>query len=144
MIFFDSQLAYESEIIDKWLEKEMHTQKKAALRKLSSIVAHFKIEIFNMAYSWFNSFPNVEKIAEELDLSKMDLKQQLHNHYPCIETIDDTPIEIQTDITILLIKKLVKYSLFSLYSTHFQNKISLHIFYIYYSYYLSSCLYTRL
>lgn len=74
MIFFDSQLAYESEIMDKWLEKEMHNVKGHALKKLSLIAAHFNSEISNiLAYSWFDSLPDAEKIAEELDLSKTDL-----------------------------------------------------------------------
>jgi hypothetical protein len=60
--------------MDMRLEKEMHNVKGQALKKLSSIAAHFSSEISNiLAYSWFDSLPDAEKIAEQLDLSKMDL-----------------------------------------------------------------------
>lgn len=74
MMYFDSRLAYESELIDKWVEKEMHNVKGQALRKLSSIAAHFNSEVATiLAYSWFDCLPDAEKIAEQLDLNKMDL-----------------------------------------------------------------------
>lgn len=73
-MYFDTQLGYESEIMDQWIEKEMHNVKGHALQKLSSIVAHFKLEISNvLAYGWFDSLPAAERLAEQMDLSKMDL-----------------------------------------------------------------------
>ena len=74
MMYFDTQLDYEREIMDTWIEKEMHNVKGQALRKVSSIAAHFNSEIAHiLAYSWFESLPDAEKIAERLNLSKMDL-----------------------------------------------------------------------
>jgi len=69
-----SQLEYEQEIMDRFIEKEMHNVKGQALRKVSSVVAHFSSEIGHiLAYSWFESLPEAARIAECLDLSKMDL-----------------------------------------------------------------------
>jgi hypothetical protein len=74
VIFFDSQLAYEDEIMTQQIEKEMHNVKGTALRKLSLIAAHFRPEISNiLVYSWFDGLPEAEKIAEHLDLNKLDL-----------------------------------------------------------------------
>ena len=68
-----SQIEYEYEIINERIEKEMYNTKGHALRKLSSIVAHFNDEFaLILAYSWFDSLPSAEKIADELDLSKLD------------------------------------------------------------------------
>jgi hypothetical protein len=73
MLYFDSQLGYESELMDEWVEKEMHTQKKDTLRKLSSVVAHFSSEFSNiLAYGWLESLPEAKKLADLLDLSKID------------------------------------------------------------------------
>ncbi len=73
MLYFDSQLGDESELMDEWVEKEMHTQKKAAIEKLSSIVAHFSSEFSKiLAYSRSESLPEAARLADLLDLSKMD------------------------------------------------------------------------
>ncbi len=73
MLYFDSRLGYESELMDEWVEKEMHTQKKAALQKLSSIVAHFSSEFCNiLAYGLLESLPEAKKLADFLDLIKID------------------------------------------------------------------------
>ena len=76
MMYFDSQLGYESELMDEWLEKEMHNVKGKALQKLSSIAAHFRSEVSNiLAYSWFNSFHDAEKISEEWEFFKSKQSQ---------------------------------------------------------------------
>lgn len=73
-MYMDTKLGYEREISDVRIEKEMHNMKRIALRKLSSIAAHFNLQIANiLAYSWFNCLPDAVKIAEQFDLSKMDL-----------------------------------------------------------------------
>lgn len=51
MMYLDEQLSYERELMDQLIEKEMHAQKRLALRKLSSVVAHFRTKISILAYS---------------------------------------------------------------------------------------------
>lgn len=68
-----SQIEYELEMIDDMIEKEMHNTRIQALRKLSSLVAHSKPEIGNiLAYAYFDSIGDAIKLADKLDLSKLD------------------------------------------------------------------------
>lgn len=60
--------------LNDFIEKEMHNVRKFALGKLASVVAPSYIENFAsvVAYSWFDSHPAAEKIANDLDLCKLD------------------------------------------------------------------------
>lgn len=60
--------------MDEFIEKEIHNVKGHALQQLFLIAVHFKSEIANiLAYGWFDSLSDAEKIAEQLYLGKMDL-----------------------------------------------------------------------
>lgn len=73
MMYFDTRLAYEQEIMNDLIEKEMHTQKRLALQKLSSVVAHFNLEVANIfSYAWFDSVEDATKLADRLNLGKID------------------------------------------------------------------------
>lgn len=75
---------YEYEIMNELIEKEMHNTKGLALKKLSSLVAHSNdLEAFGniLAYSWFDSLPHANKLADQLDLCKLDflaIQEELH------------------------------------------------------------------
>lgn len=69
-----SQIEYELEMIDDMIEKEMHNTRIQALKKLSSMVAHSNSEIGNiLAYAYFDSVDDAIKLADILDLGKLDL-----------------------------------------------------------------------
>lgn len=74
-MYYDTRIEYEFEMMNELVEKEMHNVKKAALRKVSSLVAHFNdVEAFAkiLSYSWFDSLPDAEMIADRFQLSKLD------------------------------------------------------------------------
>lgn len=60
--------------LNDFIEKEMHNVRKFALRKLASVVAPSHVASFAsvVAYSWFDSQLDAEKIANDLDLCKLD------------------------------------------------------------------------
>lgn len=69
----DTRIEYEYSLMMEHIEKEMHNTRDLALRKVSSVIAHFTSDIALMlAYSWFDSLPSAERIANELDLGKLD------------------------------------------------------------------------
>lgn len=70
---FDTRIEYEYSMMMDQIEKEMHNTKESAICKVNSVAAHFKNDIALMlAYSWFDSLPSAERIANELDLGKLD------------------------------------------------------------------------
>jgi hypothetical protein len=56
------------------LEKEMHTYKQEALRKVSTVVAHQHAEKFAkiLHYSWQEGLPEAENLTHLLDLAPID------------------------------------------------------------------------
>jgi hypothetical protein len=61
--------------IDDWMEKEMDQVKRKALIKLSRyLVQDAQTSKFAeiLSYSWWDSIPAAEKIADSLDLCKLD------------------------------------------------------------------------
>lgn len=73
-MYYDTIIEFEYEIMMDIIEKEMHIRKAQALKDLSSVVHSKNPESFAniLAYSWFDSLPDAEKIAEELNLGKLD------------------------------------------------------------------------
>lgn len=73
MIYFDTRIEHDYDMINELIEKEMHRTKALALKNLSSVV-HFETEEFAqiLAYSWFDSLGAADKIADKLHLSKLD------------------------------------------------------------------------
>jgi hypothetical protein len=41
-MYFDTRIEYDYQIMNEFIEKEMHSQKRQALRKLSLIGVHFQ------------------------------------------------------------------------------------------------------
>lgn len=72
-MYFDTQLEYECEMMNEMIEKEMQRTKEQALKTIQSI-AHFETELFTkvLAYAWMDSQPDAIKLADKLDLSKLD------------------------------------------------------------------------
>jgi hypothetical protein len=73
MIYFDSYIEYEYNAMNDFIEKEMHKHKENTLKKLSSFM-HFETEDFVkiLSYAWFDSLETASRLAEKLNLSKID------------------------------------------------------------------------
>jgi hypothetical protein len=74
-MYFDTQIEYEDQLMNDYIEKEMHKVKKSASRKLSKTFVHPKLLnefALTLAYGYFDSCDYAEKITEALDLSKLD------------------------------------------------------------------------
>lgn len=67
-------LNYKTQICREFIENEMHTQKEQVLQSLSQVVAHSYIQMFSkvLLYGWSEGCPEAEKIANHLNLSKLD------------------------------------------------------------------------
>ena len=76
-MYYDIYVEYQEEQMNEFIENEMQRVKGSALKTISSI-AHFKTKPSNesfinmFVYCWQESLPDAEKIANELDLSKLD------------------------------------------------------------------------
>lgn len=70
--FFESKL--DQDIENEIIEREMHRCKEDGLRKLSILIAHSHVEEVAacLAYSYFDSQEYAQKIANDLDLGKME------------------------------------------------------------------------
>jgi hypothetical protein len=74
-MYFDTNIEYDNQVMNEFIEKEMHRVRKEAFEKLSPVFAHLKyIDEFAMtlSYSWFDSQDYAEKIANDFDLGKLD------------------------------------------------------------------------
>lgn len=74
-MYFDTRIEYENQMMNEFIEKEMHKVRKEAFEKLSPIFTHPKYlenMALSLAYSWFDSQEYAEKIADDLDLDKLD------------------------------------------------------------------------
>lgn len=66
---------YFDQIENEFIEREMHRARDQAFAKLSPVFAHLKhLESFalTLSYAWFDSQIYAEKIANDLDLDKLD------------------------------------------------------------------------
>jgi hypothetical protein len=72
-----SRLEYEAQLMSEWIEKEMQRIKKQTLKTISSS-AHFNLKISSdqftqlFIYCWQESLPVAEKLADDLNLCKLD------------------------------------------------------------------------
>lgn len=59
---------------ESYMEKVMNEYKQEALRKLSAVLAHQVLEdvALILANGWFESLPSAERLADQLDLGKID------------------------------------------------------------------------
>jgi len=64
---------YEDQIMDEMIEKEMQRTRDQAVTSLSRVV-HFETLNFTriLSYSWFDSQPEAVKLADQLNLGKLD------------------------------------------------------------------------
>lgn len=92
-MYFDTTIEYEYQVMNEFIEKEMHRVRKEAVEKLSSVFAHPKYIdgfIMSLAYSWFDSQEYAERLANDLDLDKLDLLaiQGCDNRFPSQQIFD--------------------------------------------------------
>jgi hypothetical protein len=74
-MYFDTRIEYDDQVIDEFIEKEMYRVGKEALEKLSPIFAHPKYLngfAMTLGYAWFDSQEYAERLANHLDLDKLD------------------------------------------------------------------------
>jgi hypothetical protein len=71
-----SDIEYDYQVMIDFIEKEMHNTRKDALLKLSSMVVTSNDNVESvaniLAYGYFDNHPDAEKLAQQLDLCKMD------------------------------------------------------------------------
>lgn len=68
-----SNIEYEIQAIDEFIEREMHDTRKQAMKKLSSIVVHSLEEIARiLSYAYFDNLDSANKLSDDLDLCKLD------------------------------------------------------------------------
>lgn len=74
MYYFDSKLERDMNTLEEIVEKEMQRTKERALRKLSKLVHPTINREFCdiLIFAWMESQESAEKIANLLDLGKMD------------------------------------------------------------------------
>ncbi len=72
-MYFDSNIEYEDAIMNEMIEKEMYAQKRRSTYSISKLGSHFLGEqAIVLANDWFDSLFTAEKIAESLNLGKLD------------------------------------------------------------------------
>lgn len=74
-MYYDTKIEHEFEMMNELVEKEMHNTRTQALKKFDSVIAHSNtVEAFAkiLSYSWFDSLPDAEIIADRFELSKLD------------------------------------------------------------------------
>lgn len=75
MLNLDTWIEYKDQIVSDFIEKEMQRCREETLRKISNLIEHPKyVENFALclAYSWFDSEEYAKKIADDLDLGKLE------------------------------------------------------------------------
>jgi len=83
-MYYDPYIEYEEEQMNDFIENEMQRVRESALISLSRI-AHFNTQLSNesfitmFVYCWHDSVPAAEKLAQELDLCKLDFLALLND-----------------------------------------------------------------
>lgn len=76
MIYFDTQIEYEYQAMNEFIENEMHKLREKVVGKLSTLFAHpnfFQEDvILTLAYGYFDSYEPSTRLANTLNLGKLD------------------------------------------------------------------------